>query len=394
MDERPSLDSTKLAAARLKAATAQPFLSVALYALSPCSAPGLGTFAVDDRWRLFLDPQQLNEWSVDEVAGVLLHEVGHLVRHHSARGKSVFVDEDTALLWNVAGDAEINDDLLHDGLRLPSGAVTPQSLKLPRNRSAESYFSALLERRGFVPPFVHCGTGATGLDDHTTVDVARLPAGVDVAEAELIRRRVAVEISMARGSVPAGWVRWADGFVDPKIDWRRALAARLRGSLAELQAGRVDYSYARPSRRHVPRVVLPSLVRPSPVVAVVLDTSASVDGTMLEQAWAETLAMVTAVGVRRDRLRVWATDAAAVQVRTTRSRVALAGGGGTDMRVGIAAATRERPRADLVVVLTDGETPWPSAAPVVPVVVGLLRRRGRSIGTVPAWASAIEIPVD
>ncbi|HEU5416369.1 MAG TPA: hypothetical protein VFV41_01675, partial [Streptosporangiaceae bacterium] len=107
------LDTTRLAAARLRAAQAQPFLAMALYALTPVADPGRGTFGVDERWRLYIDPQQLGDWSVLEVAGVLLHEVGHMVRDHAGRARTVVVtDEPARLRWNLAADAEINDDLL------------------------------------------------------------------------------------------------------------------------------------------------------------------------------------------------------------------------------------------------------------------------------------------
>lgn len=68
------------------------------------------------------------------------------------------------------------------------------------------------------------------------------------------------------------------------------------------------------------------------------------------------------------------------------------GGGGTDMRLGIAMA--ERDRADLCVVLTDGYTPWPSTPPRVPVVVVLIGREGEvaRIPT-PPWAHRVEVPI-
>lgn len=68
------------------------------------------------------------------------------------------------------------------------------------------------------------------------------------------------------------------------------------------------------------------------------------------------------------------------------------GGGGTDMRLGIAMA--ERDRADLCVVLTDGYTPWPSTPPQVPVVVVLIGREGEvaRIPT-PPWAHRVEVPI-
>ena len=39
----------------------------------------------------------------------------------------------------------------------------------------------------------------------------------------------------------------------------------------------------------------------------------------------------------------------------------LSGGGGTDMRVGISAALEHG--ANIIIVMTDGYTPWPEAAP-------------------------------
>jgi hypothetical protein len=63
------------------------------------------------------------------------------------------------------------------------------------------------------------------------------------------------------------------------------------------------------------------------------------------------------------------------------------------MREGIAAAVELRPTPQVVVVLTDGYTPWPSAAPPgVSVVVGLIGPEyapGDRI--VPQWARAVRV---
>ena len=68
--------------------------------------------------------------------------------------------------------------------------------------------------------------------------------------------------------------------------------------------------------------------------------------------------------------------------------VQLLGGGGTDMGAGLAKAAELRPRPDLVVVLTDGHTPWPPAPPRgIKVIVGLMD----PTGSVPNWARAIAI---
>ena len=52
--------------------------------------------------------------------------------------------------------------------------------------------------------------------------------------------------------------------------------------------------------------------------------------------------------------------------------IELIGGGGTDQREGIGAALALRPRPDLILVLTDGQTPWPDRRPPVPVVIALV----------------------
>jgi len=69
------------------------------------------------------------------------------------------------------------------------------------------------------------------------------------------------------------------------------------------------------------------------------------------------------------------------------SQVRLAGGGGTDMGAGISAAAALRPRPSVVIVLTDGYTPWPPAPPAgIRVIVGLLARPDRPP---PPWARVI-----
>jgi hypothetical protein len=53
------------------------------------------------------------------------------------------------------------------------------------------------------------------------------------------------------------------------------------------------------------------------------------------------------------------------------------------MGAGLAAAAELRPRPDVIVVLTDGYTPWPARPPAgTRVVVGLLDPGG----SVPSWA--------
>ncbi len=383
---------TRLAAARLRAADAQPFLALALYALTPVADPGRGTFAVDEEWRIRVDPAALANWSVDECAGVFLHEVGHVVRGHASRARACGISDSTARLWNVAADAEINDDLVDDEVVLPARPVVPATLGEPPHRAAEYYFHRLLSRPRPTPAAPDCGTGCHSR--FAPGDSGTVPNGLSEAEAVLLRRRVAEEVLQvdARhpGTIAAGWTRWAESLLRPQLDWRRLLGGAVRGAVAAVN-GASDYAYRKPSRRRVPKVVLPSLHRPLPRVAIVVDTSASVDDALLQVAWSEVQGCVRGLGVRPDLLTVYATDTDAHRIDRPRGRlIPLSGGGGTDMARGIAVALAARPRPDFVVVLTDGLTPWPARDPGRPVIVGLLPGEDRL--EPPEWARLVRIP--
>ena len=47
----------RLRLAQMAAVEAMPYFARALFALSPVAAPGLKTFAVDEFWRLYVDPE-------------------------------------------------------------------------------------------------------------------------------------------------------------------------------------------------------------------------------------------------------------------------------------------------------------------------------------------------
>lgn len=101
-----SMIPTKLAAARFKATSVRPYLSAGIWALIPVESKGLGTLGVDKHWRMYYDPDVIETWSVDEIAGVLYHEISHLLRDHCYRAEDMGTSLDplTAARWNIAGD--------------------------------------------------------------------------------------------------------------------------------------------------------------------------------------------------------------------------------------------------------------------------------------------------
>jgi predicted metal-dependent peptidase len=381
-----------LAAARLWAATRFPYLASGVFGAAVILAPGSGTVSVDESWRMRADPELTADWTAAQLGSVLIHHVCHLLRSHGERAQAVTTGPEETRAWVRAADAEINDDLVPAGLDLPGQPILPEHLGARDGLLAEQYFEHVRVRdasgRG-SGSWLDCGSGADGVPRPGDG-----PGGLPGWQADLLKRQVAQDvISHARqaGNVPAGLLRWAEQTLHPKVDWRRLLAAELRRAVAQV-AGAVDYSYRRPSRRSAVAgdVVLPALRRPVPEVAVVCDTSGSMNDELLAMVLAEVEGLLRALGLARQ-VRVLACDTAVAPAQrvTSAKQVQLIGGGGTDMGAGIAAAVALRPRPAVTVVLTDGYTPWPAQAPKgTRVVVGLL---GAQAPDAPEWARAVRV---
>ncbi|MEV4552235.1 vWA domain-containing protein [Nonomuraea wenchangensis] len=419
----------RIAAARLWAAHRAPYLASAVFALNPVilepaldedtgapvADPGFRAFPADTRWNLYVEPGTALATPVEEAGWWMLHQVGHLVRGHAARspvrpepGHEVSparlpaagaVRDEEAHRWNQAADAEINDDLEAEELRGPAGVVSPAELGLPAHRTAEEYVPMLdvlasaLGRGGrALAEAIDCGSGVDGQE--RTYEDGGPGEGLTQLDRELLERSIAAGIQdriSARGELPSGWRRWAEERLRPSVNWRARLGAMIRRGLSTV-AGQVDFSYRRPSRRAgaYAGIVPPSMVRPVPDTVLVIDTSGSVTKDVLSRLLAEVTGIIDGVAGPGRRLRAFCCDVHShpVQVVRRASDIELVGGGGTDIRAGIAAAMALRPRPDLVVVLTDGETPWPEQRPPAQVVVCLIGDGGHA----PGWASVARIP--
>lgn len=395
----------KLYAARLFAAEVRPYLATALFGLQPILSWSVPTMAVDRHWRCYVSPGFVTVTPIEQLAGVWVHEVSHLLRDHHGRGDRMAAAKDLTsrsdrLRMNIAADFEINDDAYGDGLPCPAGAIRPHHLGLPTGRLMEEYLPMIsvgprLDRMMWLD----CGGGADGADRPWELGPDGAHA-LNPEEQALVRYRVAQGINGTRGTVAASWRRWAEKVTHPPQPWRQLLGNAVRSAVSASGAGE-DYAWSRPSRRSasLPGVILPSLRRRPPRVTVVIDTSGSVSDAELGSALLEVAAMARTLGGHRDLLRVISCDAAAHVSGPIcdAAGITLTGGGGTDLREGFATALATRP--DVTVVLTDGQTPWPTHRPQCRTVIGLFARASRNNGDEsrygrsrpPAWARVITI---
>jgi predicted metal-dependent peptidase len=232
--------------------------------------------------------------------------------------------------------------------------------------------------------------------------------GRSEAEREQVRAEVAKAVREAkqaakgRGKVPGGWAVWASEWEAGRRAaqaearrWERQLRAYLGRELSR-RRGEESPSYARP--RWAPSLasgrLVPGGLRTQAQVALVLDTSGSMRGAGAEVARVvEAICRATVGGAEGVRVVAVDTevhaDSRVTSAREVAQRGLLRGGGGTDLRAGLARACEPQRgwRADVVVVVTDGDGEWPKTAPRVPVLVALVGERRRQY--LPAWVRAV-----
>jgi len=133
------------------------------------------------------------------------------------------------------------------------------------------------------------------------------------------------------------------------------------------------------------------MAAPQVRVAVVADTSGSMGAGDLRRIGSEVRGLL-ASGLA-SHVSWIPTDAAAQTARTIRhvrqAMDSLVGGGGTDMGAGLVAAAACRPRPSFTIVVTDGDTGWPTTPPPAcgRVLVVLTRETSTPV---PAWATRID----
>lgn len=383
----------QLKLARYKLSQDRPYFSAALWALTfipdaHLEIGGQPTMGVDQYWRCYYHPAI--DWPLDQLTGALCHELLHLLRNHAARAAVLGVTAELAMRWNIAADAEINDDLRQEDMALPAWVVYPESLGQEENLLAEEYYlqvpPSLLSRVANVGNG-QCGSAATGVSEEYELAAPSQTGqatGVGSEEANLIRQRVAEQIlnhAKTQGHISLGLERWANELLHPIVPWQKVLAGTVRHALVR-KTGAVDYTYSRPARRQLPQIILPRLYAPAPKVSVIVDTSGSMDQAAIASALGEVLGILRAVG---QEIALVSCDSNAVAQKATNvKQVKLYGGGGTDMCAGITMALVSKP--DVVIVISDCETPWPQTAPPCQMIVC----RVGAGGVVPPYAKEVK----
>jgi predicted metal-dependent peptidase len=367
------------------------------------SVATMGVMATKTEVLLLFNTDFVLNLQMDQLVGVLLHEVHHVLFRHIFRDPDDYPDEWARV---VAEEITVNEFVTEP---LPAGVILleqfPQfpplestderyrrlrrrtrrvPLELPEQWATKPDRSTAIDAEGH-PPDDDSESGPnqefTGriIDDHsvwqavapsqkdaeavveTIIQDAYISAGADNVPADL---EDAIS-SWGIGTQPGTTREELSSDRDASVDWRRLLRRYIGRELVQRPV------FNRPPRRFPDLVgILPGRRRQPGrlTVMAVIDTSGSISTEMLEIISSELHRMA-----RDYQVTVVECDCEIQDVYPFRPLTSVGGRGGTDFRPPLEQSFLRRHCADLVVYFTDGEGPAPERPPHVPVIWCLLQ---------------------
>lgn len=411
----------KIQKARLMLGEKLPYLrgSRAIDRLVLIPSPEVPYMGCNPAWVVWYNPAWVEAAPIEQVVGVLHHELDHLLFGHHDRGPA-YPGSQKAFI--TGAELEINGPLQHEE-DLPEQGMFPQTFGLEEGLIAEQYAKLLEEQsqqdsgdsgkpdsssnsdsspqdgspegdpqggdsegqgqgqgqgegegqgqgdqegegqghgQGEGHQHHSCGSGAGDKPGAWEKNIDPDNPGLSPLEAEELRKQTARAILKAksRGSVPGRYTRLAEKVVaGHKVPWSQLLRRGMLGAMSPLGRGE-ERTYSRPHHRgaQLKPLVLPGQVQLKPSIAVIVDSSDSVGDQELG------LFLATAEQALRETggeawVLVGGTQASPVRVRSLKG-IEPRGGGGTDMGALIALADSLKPRPEVIICITDGYTPW------------------------------------
>jgi predicted metal-dependent peptidase len=134
----------KLSIARKGVLERQPFFGQLLYYLEPKESPSpwfCDTMAVDYNY-LYYFPDFVNDLNENELQGVLLHEIEHVIYHHPGDER---MGARMPRIWGHACDYVVNINVIENGFTLPGGKHKGLYDLRFKNMPVESVYSILFK---------------------------------------------------------------------------------------------------------------------------------------------------------------------------------------------------------------------------------------------------------
>ena len=301
-------EEKKLLRAKTAIILQHPFWAVPLL-ITPLLSENVGTACTDCR-TIKLDPKFTATLTAEELVGLLLHEVFHIVLQHPLTLTQKNID---AEIWNVAGDYFINFHLKKINIRLPEGGLFAEGELeefIRAGAGTDAIYRRLLREQ---PSSGEKSANGTEGPSNGTEGPSKGPEGpskgwdrveapknedgsaLDPAEIAKLREKIishvaqALETAKQAGKMPAGLGLFLEGLLKPKINWISALARFLT------ETATADYSWRHPDHYYGDG----EFILPGPWseqisgIVVAVDTSGSIKPKQYQEALTEIAQIVS-----------------------------------------------------------------------------------------------------
>lgn len=365
----------------------------------------LPTMAVDGE-HILINPDWFFDKPLNQRVFGLAHEVAHAMLDHCgtmhmlrARGKITHMGKSYPyhqMLMNVAMDLIINDMLIESKLgEMIPGGQHDKNMATAMDSCVDTYIKLYdeAEKNGGKGGAGNGAGRSGGFDQHLSPGAGK---GKDPAQAQQQRNphqwkaaaAAGAEAARVRGKLPASMQRFFGEIVEPKVPWQEKIQA-----FFARKVGSGSNDWRRPDRRLIVR----DIYAPgrsgfgAGVVAVAIDTSASIQNTELDAFFAEMRGILEEVRPRL-MLLMWC-DAKLHRVDEITDAQDLhgikpVGGGGTDFNPVFDYLAGNDIKPDTLVYLTDGEGTFPDKEPPYPVLWGSILERTKY-----PWGDVVFVPV-
>lgn len=352
------MSMSKFTKARVGMHIASPFFAPLSLRLTPQEDKHCPTMWTDGK-SIGFNPEWVEKLPLDEVKGVIIHEVFHVAFHHTTRrgNREPFI-------WNLAADYVVNLQVVAAGYKLPPGALYDKKYA---GWTAEKVYNVLIK----TVKTITLDMGIGEVRDTKNGDGQTLTESERNEEDAKWNVAVQQAYSMAKkqGKVPGGLERLMEGLLEPRVDWRAALQEFVT------KMSRNDYTWKKFNRRYLSSGwMLPSLEAPEiGTVVVGIDTSGSMGNDELQEIASEFNSIRT---VHKMKIIVLFCDASVQRVQEFEDHdVALLkpkGGGGTAYSPVFTKVEELGEEPVCMVYFTDGECDdFPKYEPDYPVLWGL-----------------------
>ena len=236
---------------------------------------------------LVFNPQWFTALNKEERIGLILHELMHMVYHHTIR-----IGNRDPELWNVAGDHVINTELTKSGYTLPKGGCCDMRF---HSMETEEVYNILWDEeqqqpgrhKNNMPDLIapgedgsesqgqSSGEGSSGGDAKGNIPTPSKEEVEQHVKEQLVQAVQSAQLKGQAGSIPGNIVRDLQNLLQPKLPWKQILRKFL------FSMNKTDYSWTKPNRRYIHQgIILPSLHGESlGQIDFAIDTSGSVSVT-------------------------------------------------------------------------------------------------------------------